>query len=50
MSVTLNLQMEAERLYAHPNVRMDVGRIGAETRPADLLRRGGRQSRRPSRP
>ena len=45
--VTLDLQMPAERLYAHPNVRMDVGRAALQARPVDLLRRGGRQSRRP---
>jgi Beta-L-arabinofuranosidase, GH127 len=43
-AVTLDLEMPAERLYAHPNVRMDVGR--AQARSTDLLRRGGRQPRR----
>ncbi len=32
-AVTLNLKMPAERLYAHPNVRMDVGRAALRRGP-----------------
>jgi len=31
--VTLDLEMPAERLYAHPNVRMDVGRAALRRGP-----------------
>ena len=31
--VTLTLPMPAERLYAHPNVRMDVGRVALRRGP-----------------
>jgi DUF1680 family protein len=31
--VTLSLPMPAERLYAHPNVRMDVGRVALRRGP-----------------
>ena len=31
--VTLRLPMPAERLYAHPNVRMDVGRVALRRGP-----------------
>jgi DUF1680 family protein len=31
--VTLHLSMPAERLYAHPNVRMDVGRVALRRGP-----------------
>ena len=31
--VTLDLKMQAERLYAHPNVRMDVGRAALRRGP-----------------
>ena len=31
--VTLDLPMPAERLYAHPNVRMDVGRVALRRGP-----------------
>ena len=31
--VTLDLKMPAERLYAHPNVRMDVGRAALRRGP-----------------
>jgi uncharacterized protein len=31
--VTLDLKMPAERLYAHPNVRMDVGRTALRRGP-----------------
>jgi hypothetical protein len=32
-AVTLDLKMPAERLYAHPNVRMDVGRAALRRGP-----------------
>jgi DUF1680 family protein len=32
-AVTLNLKMPAERLYAHPNVRMDTGRAALRRGP-----------------
>ncbi len=32
-AVTLGLKMPAERLYAHPNVRMDVGRVALRRGP-----------------
>jgi uncharacterized protein len=32
-AVTLDLKMPAERLYAHPNVRMDVGRVALRRGP-----------------
>ena len=32
-AVTLDLKMQAERLYAHPNVRMDVGRAALRRGP-----------------
>ena len=32
-TVTLDLPMPAERLYAHPNVRMDVGRVALRRGP-----------------
>lgn len=32
-AVTLDLPMPAERLYAHPNVRMDVGRVALRRGP-----------------
>jgi len=32
-AVTLDLEMPAERLYAHPNVRMDVGRVALRRGP-----------------
>jgi uncharacterized protein len=32
-AVTLDLKMAAERLYAHPNVRMDVGRAALRRGP-----------------
>ena len=31
--MTLDLKMQAERLYAHPNVRMDVGRAALRRGP-----------------
>ena len=31
--MTLDLKMPAERLYAHPNVRMDVGRAALRRGP-----------------
>ena len=35
--MTLGLNMPAERLYAHPNVHVDVGER-RQARPVDLLR------------
>ena len=45
--VSLKLPMPAERLYAHPKRQRRRRARGVAARPADLLRRGDRQSRRP---
>ena len=41
--VELDLPMPVERVYANPKVKMDVGRVCAEARPAGLLPGAGRQ-------
>ena len=45
-TVTLDLPMPAERLYAHPLVRMDVGRVALRRGPRLLP--GGSRQRRPT--
>ena len=45
-----HLPMPVERVFAHPAVTMNAGRVALRHGPAGLLPRSGRQSRSPGRP